>query len=94
MGALKDHHRSLAEAILDASNLLYAPERAMTVAVTDLILGYGPHIKPEKLDELSAFLAYNDSLRNRLHAALHFDCYRPTRKGRFLIGLRFLFGRF
>ena len=94
VGALKDHHKSFSGAIIDASNLLYAPERAMTVAVADLILGYGPHIKPEKLDELNEFLSYDDSLRNRVHAALHFDCHRPTRKGRFLVALRFLLGRF
>lgn len=93
VGVLKDHHKSVFGALQDASNLLYKPERAMTVAAADLVLGFGQYIKPGRLDELERFLSYHDSLPARIHAAVTFDYYRPTLRGKILMMTRILLGR-
>lgn len=92
-GNLKDHHKSLSSAVKDALWLLYPPERAMTVVATDLVLGFGQYIKPERYDELDRFLSYDDSTLNRIRFALSPDYYRPTLRGKVLMALRILFGR-
>lgn len=93
VGVLKDHHKSIKGAFQDALNLLDPPERAMTSAAADLVIGFGQYIKPERFNDLERFLSYNETLLSRIDAAFNFDYYRPTLRGKVLMVLRLVLGR-
>lgn len=94
VGELTDHHRSLPQALRDMGNLFKTPERTPSIVASQLQDEFGNTIEPSLRHAVSVVLAYRISLRSRVDASLHFDAWQPTRRGRLLMRLCFLLGRY
>ena len=94
VGELSDHHRSLTSVFADVAGLFAPSTRKPSRVAQQLVQEFGTRINPVLQPELDLLLNYRSSLVNRVRAATRFDFWQPTRRGRALVRLCFLLGRY
>ncbi len=94
VGELSDHHTSVSDVLKSVKSLLGASTRRPSKVARQLYNEFGDNINPVLAPELSMLLSYRSSVARRLKAAARFDFWQPTLRGRALVRLCFLLGRY
>lgn len=93
-GELKDHHTSIAQAASDLGNLRNEAEHAPSKVAQQLEEEFGDGIKEPFGEAVHMLAHYRASMRTRILAAMRFDFWQPTLRGRLTVRLCFLLGRY
>jgi glycosyltransferase involved in cell wall biosynthesis len=94
VGELTDHHQSLAEAGKDLSNIRHESAHAPSRVATQLREEFGDEVSPAFRRSIHTLTTYRASLASRIRAAMTFDFWQPTLRGRLVVRLCFLLGRY
>ena len=94
VGELTDHHTSFKQAVHSLSNMVHGSDHAPSRTARQLLDCYGSLMSPKSIDTVSLMARCEHSFSARIKAAFTIDYWQPTWKGRLLIFLCFLFGRY
>lgn len=94
VGDLSDHHTSVAQATKDLGNLQHESDHAPSLVAQQLLDEFGDDMDPSIGESARMLAGYRHSLRTRVIAASRFRFWQPTRRGRLIVRLCFLMGRY
>lgn len=94
VGELSDHHRSLSAAGKDLGNLRNEAAHAPSRVAMQLEEEFGDEIAATFQPSVRMLASYRSSLGSRIRAAATFDFWQPTLRGRLVVRLCFLLGRY
>lgn len=94
VGELSDHHKSVSSVLEGVCGLFAPSTRKPSCVAKQLVQEFGTNINPILQPELDLLLGYRTSLAKRIAAAIRFDFWQPTLRGRLLVRLCFLLGRY
>ena len=94
VGDLSDHHTSVAQAGKDLGNLRHESDHAPSRVAQQLLDEFGDDMDPSLQESAQMLACYRRSLRTRILAASRFRFWQPSRRGRLIVRLCFLLGRY